>query len=312
MSKIPGCECNGVIRNTGDKSGKIFGLLSSKFFMPMWAKDGTRNYIDLEAEDLEAEILGKINHADPTKRLYPFHRLKTYTPEQADAEFATTDTNERSKLRDGIKTNTVEMWSRSNQFFGQVAEMCGAFGDFDVDDCGTLRGDLQGTKLYPRRINEKSYNTKYMDKHGSEETKIIINFDYDRLTHDRNQWLVPASAFGDTNPLYLQGMIDVKLTITPVSGTSYTLIAEMENFGDALELNRVTGLVTADITAKNLDDGGSNVVTDVEADAVEEGKYTVTTSVVTTGDKLEWKAFKPATEIDINGLESKSQVVVAL
>lgn len=309
MTKIPGCECNGTIRNTGDKSGKIFGLLSSKLFMPLKAKDGSRNFIDLEAADLEAEILGKTNHVDPTKRIYPFHRLKTYTPEQADAEFATTDTNERVKLRDGIKTNTVEMWSRSNQFFGNVSDMCGAFGDFDIDDCGTLKGQLEGTKLYPRKINEKSYNTKFMEKTASEETKIIINFDYDRLTHDKNQWIVPASAFGETNPLYLDGLIDVKMTITPVTGLSYTLVAEMKNFGDALKLNPVIGLVTADVTALN---DGTNVVTDVEADAVVDGKYTVTTSAVTTGDELKWKTFKPATEVEVNGFESETKTVVAL
>lgn len=311
-----GCECSGDPSNTGISGQQLFGVTVSKYVFLDVAADGTRNGIDLNAADLGVELLGKINHVDPTKRFYPIHELVNVAPEQADATYWTADDGTRVKLRDGIKTQNHILIGSSPQFFGKVKSMCGAMSEMLVDNCGNVQGvkdSKTGTTLYGRRINNLSYNADFMQITNSDPNQIMIQYDYKRIDGDEKLWLIPSSEFGANDPLDLQGMLDVNITATPLTNTTIQIDTTFD-YGNAVALNPWIGALAADIDVKNLTSGTDPVVSTVVADATVDGRYVITLAIPlpTVGDDLRVDAFRAAAGTTVNGYEGSSAVVTSL
>ena len=316
-NQIPGCFCDGKLANSGTPNKQeIFGILTGKYVTPLVADDGTRNSLDLSASDLGQELLDKINHPDPSKRWYPYHKLKNVTEEQADANFDEADDGSKEFLSKGIKSKTMEMWSKGNQYFAKVPGNCTEFGEYDIDDCASIRGEkesLTDTKLYPREVNHRSVDNKFMNKTNDATQKIIITYDYDKQSSDENQYMVPASAFAPYNPLRLSGMLDVDLTLEALTNTTIQVDATL-HYGTADKLIKVKGLVTADFEVINTDTGDTLTVTVAESTTVA-GRYVITIDAgdaPTAGDVLTVKVFKAATGNNLKGKESKATEVIAV
>jgi hypothetical protein len=304
---IAGCNCQGKIGNTGYPNAKPFGVTSGVFLMPLFANDGTRNKIDLTAVDFKAELLGLLNHVDPSKRIYPFTELRNVTHEEADANYETADNGERFKTRDGIKTVSFEKWNVTEQYFNKVADNCVEFGVFLVDVCGNLKGQKEGDNLYPRPVNKNSYDAKYIDATADAGAKVMIQMDYKLITSDGDQWMLPASIFTDLDLLSVQGLIDVNFEIIDIiSGTSLKVFASMD-YGFANEQTPVRALTTASFIMKNTTSNTSITVSNAVQNPLVPGEYTLTIASTSASTPVSLSAFLAGTASGTAGFEGKTK-----
>jgi hypothetical protein len=315
MGNIVGCACDGTTKNTGYLGQKLFGIKTSKFIVPILASDGTRNHLDLTEADLGAELLAKVNDADPTKRWYPLHEILNFVPEQEDTQFATTNGGENAFLRKGIKSDTYELWGQSAQLYSKIEDFCFEFGIIEVDNCGNVRGykeSTTATELYPRPVNNQSWDARYMDADDSNVARIMVTYQFKKTDSHGKLWLVPSSVFGANSPLQLKGLVDVVVEATPLTGTTIQLDVK-GTFGDALNLIPIQGLVVANVTGVNVTDDSALVMDTLVASTTVKGRYVLTlTSTPTTADVLDLKVFKAAVSAITQGYEGEAKGVVSL
>ena len=311
MAGIAGCNCNGQIGNTGFPNVKPFGLTSGVFLMPILASDGTRNGFDLTSNDLAQDLLDAINNPDPSKRLYPFNNLRNVTHTEADPNYETADNGERFKTRDGVKTVTFECWGVNEQFYAKVADNCVNFGVFLIDVCGNLKGQKEGTDLYPRPVNRYSYDAKFIDATADAGTKVMIQMDYSLVTNDGDQWMIPAETFSPYSALELQGMIDVNLAIEVIASTQISIRASFD-YGTAIKQLPWSGASISDFSLLNNSTGVVVPISSFAENPYEPGFYTVTFSAQTALDQILVNGFKPATGNMLNGFEVKPASFLAI
>lgn len=302
--EIAGCLCTGDrLGNTGFPNVKPFGVTAGIYMVPILAGDGSRNGLDLTSTTLGADLLAMINNVDPSKRAYPYLDLKNVTPTEGDAVYQTADDGQRFKLRNGIQNITFEQWNVTEQYFGKTASACVDFGIYQIDNCGNLKGQKEGENLYPRPMNKASFNSKYIPTSNEAGAKVMFDMDYDFLTSDANQWMLPLADFGDFNPLSLKGLIDVNFTVVDVvSATSLIVDAEF-GYGFANALLPWKGAVAADFDMYNNTDSASIAVSAASESATTPGRYTLTIASTTAGDSVTLSAFKAATANLMNGYE---------
>ena len=305
-----GCTCAGTMQNTGYPDVKPFGVVKGKAFMPLVADDGTRNGIDASSLTLEADILLAVNNPDPSKRLYLFNNIMNASAPQADAVFATTDLNERSKTAEGITNVLFEQWGVTEQFYKKVSDQCVSFGEYEIDVCGNLKGQKEGDILYPRPVNKRSYNAKFQGATATTTSMVSFNYDYEYTTNDGDQWQIAAAAFGVNNPLDLKSLIDVNLAITVDSTTSLTVVASFD-YGYANSATPWQGALLADFTAANITTPAVISIVSV-TETTTAGTYTVVIPIQTTLDDCTIEAFRAATGVILNGYESATTAFVAL
>lgn len=298
--------CSGYIKNTGLPSGdKPFGRIVGMYFVPLLADDGTPNFLDLTAPSIDAELLGKINNPDPSKRWYPMLNLNNVAPSQEDAVYETDDAGNRFKVRDGLQTMSYQFWNVSHNYFRQVASACVKFGIVLIDECGNLLGEFDDVNfhVYPRAVNENSFNGVYSHATPTETSKVSISFDYKLTTSDADQYMVGASAFTTVSPLYLNGMVDLKIwDPTPAAGS--VDIKMQTPFGAVNDPIAWLGGSTANITIVNHTAGTTVAPTTVVGNG---GLYTITFAPQTAGDELSISVFAAANGNNEFGYEGESE-----
>jgi hypothetical protein len=303
-------QCTGTLKNTGIPSGaKPFSFAKGKAFMPLVAKDGTRNSIDPLSATLEADILAAVNNNDPSKRMYFFTNIVNSAVVEADANFATTDLNERDRTSDGITNVTWTMKGVTEQFFAKVQRQCVDFGEYEIDECGNFKGQLEGNLLYPRPVYKGSYQAKFMPATAVETSMVTFNYDYEYTTSDANQWYIDASEFGVNNPLSLKSLIDVVLAITVVNATDLTIIASFD-YGTANARKPWVGAIGADITGANLTTPASFALTSLMPTTTD-GTYDAVIPAQVATESCTLKAFHAATGVLLNGYESAATAFIA-
>lgn len=298
--------CSGYIANTGLPSGdKPFGRIVGMYFVPILADDGTANYLDLTQPSIDAELLGKINNPDPSKRWYPMLNLNNVAPSQEDAVYEVDDAGNRFKIRDGLQTMSYQFWNVSHNYFRQVAAACVNFGIVLIDECGNLLGELDSAngRIYPRAVNENSFNGVYSHATATETSKVSISFDYKLTTSDADQYMLGASAFTTVSPLYLNGMVDLDIVRTGGSAGSVDVTIKTP-FGTILDPIWWLGGSTANMTIINHTAATTIVPTTVVGN---NGLYTITFTAQTTGDDLSVSVFAAATGNNEFGYEGESE-----
>lgn len=304
MSQIAGCSCNGRPGNTGYPKIKAFGVTAGIIMVPLIADDGTRNSIDLASTDFAADILALLNNPDPSKRGYIYGDLKNFVPTEADPTYQTADNGERFKVRDGIKTITFEKWGVSEQFYGKTASACVEFGIYVYDVCGNLKGQKESDKLYPRRVNPNSFNSKFIDATNEVGNGVMFEMDYSLLTNDGDQWMLPFERFAPYALNDLRGMIDVDFTLVSVdSSTEFTFDAAF-GYGPADAPTPWQGAALADISLYNVTDAAAVTLTSVTESATVPGRYDVVASApIDATDMVRLDCFRAATGNLSNGYE---------
>ena len=299
-------SCDGKMKNTG-VSGQdvVFGLDSALIYVPLNAADGTANHLDLTAPDMDAELLGKLNHPDPTKRWYLIKDAINVTAEQAEAVYETTPTDERYKLRDGIQPYNYELWGMSRTYFNQLRTQCVDFGIIRIDDCGNMLGEVSedGEKFYPREVNKRSYSARYISATADGSPKVMVTFDFDRHTNEGNQALLSFQSFS-YNVLRMSGMLEATLEVVSVD-TATELTIKVELIYGAINAKvPVEGLDIADFDLVEVATGTSIAPLVGVADGANPGEYKITTPATTTGDEYRLSVFKAATNEREQGVET--------
>ena len=301
-------SCDGKINNTGrSASDKVFGLDSALIYVPLTASDGTVNSLDLTASDLDAELLGKFNNPDPTKRWYLVQKVQSVTSETAEATFETSPTNERFKLLDGIQNFNYGIWDISRAYFNQLSAMCVDFGIVRIDDCGNMLGELSddSTEFYPRAVNKYSYSAIYQNKAADASPKALIDFDFERLTKSGNQVMLDVNSF-TYNPLRMSSMLQAVLTVLSVDSATEVSVKVELIYGTALNKIPVEGLAIADFDIFDQTAGASIAPVVGVTDGVNAGEYKITTPATVTGQLYDLSVFKAALTEREQGIESYS------
>lgn len=297
--------CDGRIKNTGNmRSVKPFGYTQGGYIVPLNDSDGNRNFLNLAAADLDAELLDKVNEPDPTKRWYPIRNFKNVTQEQADDTFETDDTNQRDNVLKGIKTFSAEVWNTTNTFFAQIEDMCVPFGFVPYDNCGNLKGEVDGDNFYPRLVNSDSYSSRYMDATPTTSAKTMFEFDYDLLSTDAAQEMLSVNSFTTVNPAQLEGLLDINMTVDSNASSGTVVIDMFYSYGSILDKKRFTGADEANFDINNVTQG-TPITIDTFTDNGD-GNYTIvftTGDEPATGEEVSIDYFDAATGILVNGFE---------
>ena len=301
------CQCNGQIANTGLPSGLAeFGVIYGLYMVPLIANDGTRNGLDISTPaTLGTQLLAMVNNVDPSKRAYPLMGLNEVNPETATPEYQTFSNGTRKKLRDGIAKLSYQIVDVNEVYFGKIKDNCTEFGLFLVDSCGNVKGEVEGTKFYPRPVNAGSYSAMFMPRKDANVSFVQVEVDYDIISGDENQTLITADEFGANVPSKLKGLIDVNLEVTPVNATTLTVEA-YSDFGTATQKLPVRGLLAANFSVYNVTTNANVTLTSVTESTTTPGTYTVVlASAPTTGNEGTVDVFKASTGILMNGLEGR-------
>lgn len=305
--------CAGYLKNTGVPAGvKPFGRIWGMYYVPLVADDGTRNSLDTGAADLNAELLGKINHADPSKRWYPLLDLKAVTPAKEDDTFATDDAQQRFKTLDGRESISFEKWGATRQEFAQLEDVCVEFGVVLMDNCGNLLGEWDEVNdvLYPRDVNEDSYSSRYMNATATDPSKIMISFDYDIVTSEADQIMLSVDSFTTVSPLKLKGMIDVNITVVSVDSATQITVDTNYNYGTVGALLPFKGASASDFSLFN-NTTNLAIATPTLATTAVDGRYELTFTAQTAADVVEVDVFRAATANNANGFDGVPTTFVA-
>ena len=230
--------------------------------------------------------------------------MRNVTHTEADPNYETADNGERFKTRDGVKTVTFECWGVNEQFYAKVSDNCVNFGIFLIDVCGNLKGQKEGTDLYPRPVNRYSYDAKFIDATADAGTKVMIQMDYSLVTNDGDQWMIPADSFAPYSALELQGMIDVNLAIEVIASSQISIRASFD-YGTAVQQLPWTGALITDFSLFNNSTGLVVAISSFSESPFEPGFYTVTFPAQTALDQILVNGFKAATGNMLNGFEVK-------
>lgn len=296
-------SCDGKLSNTGIPTGaKPFGLTQGIYIVPLVANDGTRNKLVTTSATLGADFLAMVNNADPSKRAFPILGLSNFTDTQADSTFETDDIGRRSKIRDGIRTVAFEKRGVTEQFKGKVENLCVEAGLYVVDECGNLKGELDGTDFYPRPIHTESYDTNFMITMADSTSKVVFTMDYDFVSQDKNQYYITAESFVNANPLLLRGLIDVSLTVSNITSTTIDVQANFD-YGPANALIAFTGAAAADFVLRNETTDAVITPSGVVESASTPGLYVFTFTAQTTADVGTIDVFRAASGERVNGYE---------
>lgn len=306
------CQCNGQIANTGLPTGLAeFGVIYGLYMVPLIANDGTRNGLDISTPTtLGTQLLAMVNNVDPSKRAYPLMGLNEVNPETATPEYQTFSNGTRKKLRDGIAKLSYQIVDVNEVYFGKIKDNCTEFGLYLVDTCGNVKGEVEGTKFYPRPVNAGSYSAMFMPRKDANVAYVQVEFDYDIISGDENQTLITYDEFGANVPSKLKGLIDVNFDVTVTDDTNLVVKA-YSDFGTATQKLPVRGLLMANFTVRNTTGNTNVTLTSVTESTTTPGTYAVVlASAQTTADDGTIDIFKASTGILMNGLEGRAKEFV--
>jgi hypothetical protein len=127
--------------------------------------------------------------------------------------------------------------------------------------------------------------------------------DYNLVTSDGDQWMIPASEFGDIKALELKGLIDVRFTLVDVVSATEFVVDAAFDYGSAVNPLPWKGAVVGNFNLYNNTDAASITISTAAESATTSGRYTFTVPSVTATDSVTLGAFKAATTNLMNGYE---------
>lgn len=297
---MAGCSCTGRLGNTGFPDVKPFGAVVGVFMMPLFDSTGTRNSIDL-LSDIQTQLLAGLYNADPSKRIYPYLGLDTYTEEEAEATTVSNQFGLNAVTRRGVRSVMFEKWGINEQFWTQTKSACVEFGLFHVDICGNIKGKKVGTKLQPIAVYRESHTSVFSP--ATPDSKSMARFtmqysDVENTVNDR--WMI-ANCEHNIDFDFIVGMFDVEMTIVKVDSTNFTVQANLA-YGTAVRQLPVLGLLLTNFT---FTDGTGATVTPSGISDEGNGLHTFTVTAVPT--TLKAVLYKQGTAT-VRGLEGTKTV----
>jgi hypothetical protein len=257
--------------------------------------DSDGNFNEVKLSDLVDGVLpasfltDKFNQSDDTKKWFMTEVFKTPIPERADPTTQDID-GVPLIVRQGILNYSGTFYGKKAhpKYSGQLnGFQCKDVGVMTVDVSGNLKGKLVEDEngdlvLRPRQLEPDTLYAKYMEPTATEVQNINLKFVISELELDSDLNYLPASAI-ETNLKTASGVLDVVFTLSNVSTTGGTLVAEYI-YGPMGATQPHTGLVVADLIGFNVTDNALLNITDVVEDSETDGTYELTWDAQTGGD----------------------------
>ncbi|NQZ74662.1 MAG: hypothetical protein HRT61_00875 [Ekhidna sp.] len=275
------CECSVGLGNLGDKfaADNIMRVPRMLIFVNQYSIAGGRNGIDLSVELTDASVQALIDQSNKSLRWHFLDELEDVENLRADPVFQELASGRRQYIRQGVKTFTAAIYRRNPQFLKQIERMqCPTLGVYMIDNCGDLYGMISsdGATLYPMRVGTGSFSSNLVEMTYSEEQKVMISFDFDRIEKDSDVRRLPKSEMNaDLDLLSKDGLYNIAPVVVTASVTATSVRVEMNyDSGTAITPNRLEGLVAGDFALYNVTDDAS--VTVDSANEVSPGIYDLT------------------------------------
>jgi len=250
---------------------------------PLFANDGTRNGIDLNAPlPVWADL---VNEVDASKRWFPIPAFENVELPKADSQFEEANSGRMVFLRQGKRSFSGELWADDSTptFLGKLqANRCVDFGIYIVDVNGNLIGSEENGFLYPIPVDNPSWDPKFAFATDTTAQKIMLGFDFDRLFDESTMYMITPDEAG-VNFTTLKGLIDVNiLDVVEVAGVSITFDAKLD-YGTALNKILFKGATVSDFELYNNDTATVETIASVSENLPTEGNYTLSFAFV-SGD----------------------------
>jgi len=280
-----GCNCASGLSNTGRPNCVSLQSVTSKLIMvPLFATDGTANFLDLSAPLPTWATL--VNEADASKRWFPLPNFENVELPKADSQFEEANSGRMVFLRQGKRSFAGELWAEDSTptLLGKLQNnRCVDFGVYIVDVNGNLVGSKHDGGLYPITVDNPSFNPTFTFATDSTTQKIMLGFDFDRLFDESTMYMITPTEAG-INFNDLNGLVDVNLLNEVIVATSVTFDAVLD-YGTALNPIKFSGAISADFALYNNTTTSTVSVTAVENLPLE-GNYTLTYIAQTALDSL--------------------------
>lgn len=247
-----GCDCNAGLSNTGRPGCvPIQSVTSSLILVPLFANDGTKNGIDLNAALPVWSDL--VNEPDASKRWFPLPAFENVELAKADSQFEEANSGRMAFLRQGKRSFSGELWSDDSTptFLGKLQKSrCVDFGIYIVDVNGNLVGSEVDGYLYPIPVDNPSWDPKFMFATDSSVQKIMLGFDFDRLFDESTMYMITPDEAG-IDFTTLKGLIDVNFSNVTAVVTGVNFDAAF-CYGTALNKLAFSGALAVDFVITNV------------------------------------------------------------
>lgn len=284
------CDCDSAgIGNTGVAPCiPKFGVTKMLIFQPLYASDGTKNYLDRTVTMDATYINGLINNADRSKAIYPVgYDIKNVAKSKSESTKQTYDDGSIYPISAGVYAFTA-IYPEAGPVFASILNSvhCTEVGIYEVNAGGSVRGynDAEnGDKIYPSPLSKATIEAIWNDQSDTVLENTVLNFQFDPNFRAEYLEIIPSSEFVGINMLGLRGLIDVNSTnVSCIAGVSTTIwvVKLRTKYNTPMK-----GLLVGDFAAYNTTDSASKTISSsVESPS---GTYTLTISTLeTVTDKL--------------------------
>lgn len=284
------CDCDSAgIANTGVASCvPKFGVTKALIFQPLYASDGTRNYLDRTVTMDAAYINALINNADRSKAIYPVgYDIKNVAKNKSESTKQTYDDGSIYPISAGVYGFTAIYPEAGPVFSGIMNSIhCTEVGIYEVNAAGSVRGynDAEnGDKIYPSPLSKATIEAIWNDQSDTVLENTVLNFQFDPNFKAEYLEIIPNAEFVGINMLGLRGLVDVSSTnVSCIAGGLTTIwVVKLRTVWNT----PMKGLLVGDFAAYNTTDSASKTISSsVESPS---GIYTLTISTLeTVSDKL--------------------------
>jgi len=239
------CGCGSGVGNLGIPSCvKNASLLNRDYFLNAFAADGTRNSIkfaDLVNGKLtEASLLALLNHADPTKRIYPTpDKYEEVANARTDRQTQESSTGTVKILRNGVKTRQAELWDVPESWAANINKAsCVQMATFAVGEGGELSGEVSadGSELFPLLIEKGTLNAETFDANPDKDAYTVVTYQLSRNINE-GAYITLSAEDIEGDLLSARGLIEVAIDQGPTANTATEIYVTAKNcsygtFGD--------------------------------------------------------------------------------
>lgn len=304
------CACNDSILNTGTPSKQRVIASGVKLIaVRMKADDGTLNQIASSDVINQTYLDALINNDDESKRWYPIGTFRNQEDTRADPITESFSDGGSVITQQGLRTYVGWLVNFSPAYLEALESFkCFDFGLFVIDDCGGLTGSISkdGAYLRPIRVNQNSWEPRYVKATPTVSAKIQLSFEFSQLERDKNLRVISEDE-ATADLINAEGLLPIKATISGESATGFVaaLTIGFDIFQDASK-EIVPAWVQADFALRNLNDNSTITITSVTE--APDGTYTFVIPSQTSGHILELTNVKTSGQKPGFGL--KQEIVV--
>lgn len=283
------CACNGSILNTGTPNKQRVVSSGVKFIaVPLKADDGSFNQILASDVIDQAYLDARINDEDESKRWYPIGKFDNPEDTRADPITETFSDGASVITQQGVRTYVGWLVNFAPVYLEALNSFsCFDFGLFIIDACGALTGVVtkDGTALRPIRVNQNSWESRYLAATPTVSAKVQLSFEFSQLVADKDMRVISEDEV-TADLLNAEGLLPLKAEASSVTTTGFVaaLTVDYDLFLAASQ-DEVPGWVAADFALENKTTNTPIVITSVTE--APEGTYTFVIPAQSAADVLE-------------------------